>query len=400
MLNNSDFTNYKLSHSQRSHGFPLYLHDNQTRARNANKPKNFFILKMERVNGEDIWQDREIRFDVDHKLLRLINGEVQVAKVENVEDTKGNNGDRGTMRVTNLRLIWHAASMPRINITIGWNTITATQSKTSTSLATRNRGTSNEAIYVLAKVSSSTTKFEFIFTTTNSTAHSKLFTTIASISRAYETTKMYRELKMRGVFIREDGTLRILPQENIIDTVRGVWNLSTETGSLGVFVITNIRVVWYAELNIGYNVSVPYLTLYSARIRESKFGMALVLETTSSSGEYVLGFRIDPPELLQTLLKSIQSLHKAHLLKPIFGVSYKSEPRKDDEEVDIIDTNEDDVEIVKNFRPDPFAAYFDGQHSATDEKQLPVFNPELGLAIEPIRNGFTLNDLWTIHIDG
>uniref|UniRef100_A0A8R1IPP2 Uncharacterized protein n=1 Tax=Caenorhabditis japonica TaxID=281687 RepID=A0A8R1IPP2_CAEJA len=22
---------------------------------------------MERVNGEDIWQDREIRFDVDHK---------------------------------------------------------------------------------------------------------------------------------------------------------------------------------------------------------------------------------------------------------------------------------------------------------------------------------------------
>lgn len=363
---------------------------------------------MERVNGEDIWQDREIRFDVDHKLLKLINGEVQVAKVENVEDTKGNNGDKGTMRVTNLRLIWHAASMPRINITIGLNTITGTQSKNATSLVTRNRGTTNEAIYVLAKVSSSTTKFEFIFTTTNSASHSKLFNTVSSISRAYETTKMYRELKMRGIFIREDGTLRILPQESIIDTVKGVWNLSTETGSLGVFVITNIRVVWYAELNIGYNVSVPYLTLYSARIRESKFGMALVLETTSSSGEYVLGFKVDPTEKLQNLLKSIQSLHKAHLLKPIFGVSYVKEKadkpekpvNKDDEaDVDIIDTNEDDVEIMKNFRPDPFAAYFDGQHSSTDEKKLPVLNPELGLAIEPIRTGFTLKDLWTIHVD-
>lgn len=136
---------------------------------------------------------------------------------------------------------------------------------------------------------------------------------------------MYRELKMRGVFIREDGTLKILPQETIIEKVNGVWNLSTETGSLGVFVITNIRVVWYAEMNIGYNVSVPYITLYSVRVRESKFGMALVLETTTSSGEYVLGFRVDPAERLQNLLKTVQSLHKAHLLKPIFGVSYVKE---------------------------------------------------------------------------
>uniref|UniRef100_A0A8R1HWV4 BBSome complex member BBS5 PH domain-containing protein n=1 Tax=Caenorhabditis japonica TaxID=281687 RepID=A0A8R1HWV4_CAEJA len=296
--------------------------------------------------------------------------------------------------------------MPRINITIGWNCITGVQTKTSTSIAQRNRGGSNEAIYVMAKVNSSTTKFEFIFTTTNSSAHSKLFNTINSLSRAYETTKMYRELKMRGIFIREDGSLRILPGENIIEKASGVWNLSTETGSLGVFIVTNIRIVWYAELNIGYNVSVPYLTLYSARVRESKFGMALVLETTSSSGEYVLGFRIDPQERLQNLLKTIQSLHKAHLLKPVFGVSYvkekaeKPEPRgNQDEEVDVIDTNEDDVEIVKTIRPDPFAAYFDGNHSATDEKRLPVLNPELGLAIEPIRNGFTLHDLWTIHID-
>lgn len=363
---------------------------------------------MERVNGEDIWQDREIRFDVDHKLLRMINGEVQIAKVENVEDTKGNNGDKGIMRITNLRVIWYAASMPRINITIGWNTITGTQSKTATSLVTRNRGGSNEAIYVLAKVNSSTTKFEFIFTTQNSAYHSKLFNTISSINRAYETTKMYRELKMRGIFIREDGTLKILPQESIVETWKGVWNLSTETGSLGVFVITNIRVVWYAEMNFGYNVSVPYLTLYSARIRESKFGMALVLETTSSSGEYVLGFKVDPLEKLQLVLKTIQSLHKAHLLKPIFGVQYvkekaeKSESRaaKDEEDVgDIIDNNEDDVEIDKNIRPDPFAAYFDGQHSVTDEKRYPVLNQELGLSIEPIRNGFTLEDLWAIHVD-
>ncbi|EFO86825.1 CRE-BBS-5 protein [Caenorhabditis remanei] len=379
--------------------------------------------RMERVNGEDIWQDREIRFDVDHKLLRMAKGEFAVAKVEHVEDTKGNNGDKGIMKVTNLRLIWYAMNMPRINISIGWNTITGTQSKTSTSLAARNRGGTNEAIYILAKLSSTTTKFEFIFTATSPNSHSKLFNTISSINRAYETTKMYRELKMRGIFIREDGTLRILPQEYIVEIVAGAWNLSTETvclrldfliyikliqGSLGVFVITNIRIVWYAELNTGYNVSVPYLTLYSARVRESKFGMALVLETTASSGEYVLGFKVDPPERLQNLVKTIQTLHKAQSMKPIFGVTFikeksekteRKEVTKEDEEIDIIDTNEDDVEIEKNIRPDPFAAYFDGQHSTTDEKKLPVLNQEIGLSMEPIRNGFTLQDLWAIHVD-
>ena len=231
-------------------------------------------------------------------------------------------------------------NMPRINISIGWNTITGTQSKTSTSLAARNRGGTNEAIYILAKLSSTTTKFEFIFTATSPNSHSKLFNTISSINRAYETTKMYRELKMRGIFIREDGTLRILPQEYIVEIVAGAWNLSTETvclrldfliyikliqGSLGVFVITNIRIVWYAELNTGYNVSVPYLTLYSARVRESKFGMALVLETTASSGEYVLGFKVDPPERLQNLVKTIQTLHKAQSMKPIFGITFIKE---------------------------------------------------------------------------
>ncbi|CAD6190416.1 unnamed protein product [Caenorhabditis auriculariae] len=310
--------------------------------------------------------------------------------MEHVEDTKGNNGDKGIMRVTNLRLIWHASNMPRINITIGWNCITGVQSRQASS---RVRGSACEAVYVLAKVASSATKFEFIFTTTNTSTHSRLFTTINSLHRAYETTKLYRELKMRGSLIEDDGSLRLLPQEYLCERVKGVWNLSTDQGNLGVFVITNCRVVWYAELNPLYNVSVPYLTLYSCRIRESKFGLALVLETTSSSGEYVLGFRIDPGEKLQSTCKSIQALHKAHLLKPIYGVSYVRErgaPKvtevKNREEELQPDNLEDDVEIeTHGVRPDAFAAYFDGGWApSTEEKKLPVLSSELGLSIEPL----------------
>ena len=62
------------------------------------------------------------------------------------------------------------------------------------------------------------------------------------------------------------------------------------------------------------------------RARESKFGLALVIESSEMSGGYVLGFRIDPPEKLDEVLKEIQSLHTAYSSKPIFGVDYtKSE---------------------------------------------------------------------------
>ena len=140
---------------------------------------------------------------------------------------------------------------------------------------------------------------------------------------------------MRGAIIDDNSNLKLLPLEQMVDKIPGVWNLSSEQvlvclllqilpvcsfsslflffllvsekegksqlleakvhqltsflykklnfqGNLGMFVITNCRVVWFAELNTLYNVSIPYLTLFSCRVRESKFGMALVLETTSS----------------------------------------------------------------------------------------------------------------------
>ena len=43
-------------------------------------------------------------------------GEFTIEKFESVEDTKGNNGERGTLLVTNLRIIWHSHQMPRVNL--------------------------------------------------------------------------------------------------------------------------------------------------------------------------------------------------------------------------------------------------------------------------------------------
>lgn len=48
--------------------------------------------------------------------MRLKPGEKIVDRLENIEDTKGNGGDRGRLIVTNLRLLWHSLTTPRINL--------------------------------------------------------------------------------------------------------------------------------------------------------------------------------------------------------------------------------------------------------------------------------------------
>lgn len=56
-------------------------------------------------------------------------------------------------------------------------------------------------------------------------------------------------------------------QEQIYSKVNGVWNLSSEHGNLGTFFVTNVRVVWFANLAENFNVSVPYLQMKSVRVR-------------------------------------------------------------------------------------------------------------------------------------
>lgn len=45
--------------------------------------------------------------------------------------------------------------------------------------------------------------------------------------RAYETSKMYRDFKLRSALI-QNKQLRLLPQEHVYDKINGVWNLSSD----------------------------------------------------------------------------------------------------------------------------------------------------------------------------
>ncbi|KAG9329814.1 hypothetical protein JZ751_028923 [Albula glossodonta] len=314
-----------------------------------------------------LWEDRDVRFDITPLQMKMRPGEALIDCLDSIEDTKGNNGDRGRLLVTNLRIIWHSLALPRVNLSVGYNSIINITTRTANS---KLRG-QTEALYILTKCLN--TRFEFIFTNVVP-GSPRLFTSVIAVHRAYETSKMYRDLKLRGALI-QNKQLRLLPQEQVYDKINGVWNLSSDQGNLGTFFITNVRI-------------------RSIRIRDSKFGLALVIESSQQTGGYVLGFKIDPMDKLQDAVKEINSLHKVYSASPIFGVDYEMEEKPQPLEELTVEQPPDDVEIEPDEQTDAFAAYFADGNKQQDRE--PVFSEDLGIAIEKLKEGFSLQGLWEV----
>ncbi|XP_030374646.1 Bardet-Biedl syndrome 5 protein homolog [Scaptodrosophila lebanonensis] len=351
------------------------------------------------------WEDKEVKFDRPQLHTRLRNGEKILDTILHIEDSKGNPGDTGRLLVTNLRLIWHSLVHKKFNLSIGYARI----GNTSTRMVhSKVRGT-NQALYILAI--SNETRFEFLFTdVSGETARRELpiFASVFDVYQLYQRTYLYRDLKLRGAILQA-GQLIIMPDEQVYSNVQGVWNLSSDQGNLGSFVVTNIRLVWYADANETFNISLPYLQIDSLRIRESKYGPALVIQTAETGGGYVLGFRIDPAERLSELFKELCSLHSIYTEQPNFGVHY-----------DTVDAQQrlaeaaEAAEQAAQFKIENFQELDERQEREINTKlntylaegclnpgpeqptREPIYCKELGFAMERIRDGYKLKDLWDV----
>ena len=351
--------------------------------------------------AEFIWQDREFRFDSNPKLLSCRPGEKIIDSINSVEDTKGNNGERGSLIVTNLRIQWIAHNNSKINLSIGLNSIVSVNIRKAKS---KLRGTT-QALCVIAKFNS---RYEFIFTSLVKNSP-RLFTTVQAVMRAYETSKLYRDLKLRGSIIRE-GELLILPNEQIYTKINGVWNLSGEQGNLGIFIMTNVRIVWHAQAASNFNVSIPYMQIRNVRIRESKFGRALVIETFKAAGGYILGFRMDPVEKLEETFVELKKLWNVFTTNPIFGVQFVFEsetpgldqllqPRVE-EDTELVE-DEEDVHAVAAYYMEGGGGNSDMMGKEGEERSDKIdggitFDSRLGLAVESMQEGVTIESLWRV----
>mmetsp|Transcript_12869 Transcript_12869/g.22725 ORF Transcript_12869/g.22725 Transcript_12869/m.22725 type:complete len:351 (+) Transcript_12869:249-1301(+) len=335
----------------------------------------------------EMWQDREIRFDTSNTEQRCIRGEVLLEILDPVEDTKGNNGEQGSLHITNLRLLWVSKKSKRTNISIGFSCVTSITTKAASS---RLKG-ETQALYLQTKYHSQ--RFEFVFTNLTKSTN-QLLNIVQAVFKAYDNSRLYRDLKLRGAFI-QDRELKLLPLEQTYSRVNGVWNLSSEQGNLGTFFISNVRVVWYSNLADSFNVSIPYLQMRSVRVRASKFGEALVIETTPGSGSYTLGFKVDPKETLDYVHKEISSLFETFGKQPIFGVECDVSAHLAPLASMTIQSEEEDVVVVDPVdKGDLLAAYYADSSQGTDRE--PVYCPELGLAVEQLREGTSVEQLWSV----
>jgi Bardet-Biedl syndrome 5 protein len=128
--------------------------------------------------------------------------------------------------------------------------------------------------------------------------------------------------------------------------------------------------------------------------------MALVLETSEFSGGYVLGFKVDKLEEVYT---EVNNLFKTYSISPVFGVEVTFDdveqnldavtvPRVEDN-LEIIDTGYDSMAIVSTKSSYSMGG---GSKIAGGEQPDIVLSDEIGLAIERLPPGTTLESLWKI----
>lgn len=401
------------------------------------------------------WQDRDIRFDSQAAVLKLReNTEVVYAMFTRVEDTKGNNGNYGVLLVTNLRIIWWNATRKSINLSIGYYCIqSVTVQETQSKLA----GGTAEAVTLSTKYGAS--RFQFLFSVVHGStgnaaggpsmrqrlssgdnSHQRLYTAIHEVWRAYESSRVYRELRVRSAVV-QDGNIVVLPGETVISRTSGVSNVSKDEGHLGHFVVTNVRVVWFAAEE-SFNVSVPYLQFVGLRSQGSKFGQTLVIETSTYAGSFTLGFRVDPTEKLAELYLEVSTLWRTWTVKPVLGIqvalhdeSQRPEKRTNLEGESELELNAaaslalqrareasgygsgDDAasramttsaeqqpphrmegqDVVREVPAEAFAAYYADEGNKGADRR-PVFEPSIGLAVEKLRKGATMQSLWDLSL--
>jgi Bardet-Biedl syndrome 5 protein len=134
------------------------------------------------------------------------------------------------------------------------------------------------------------------------------------------------------------------------------------------------------------------------KVRDSKYGTALVVETSEFSGAYILGFRVDN---LDEVYMEITNLFKTYSQNPMFGVEVSFEDVETNLSAVTIPRVEDNLEIIDtgysiSLTSNKAAYSMDGGTGTKKDSEQIIFSEEIGLAIEKPPNGMSLDQLWKI----
>ena len=265
-----------------------------------------------RGSPSSTWKDKKLCFDLRSSDLELDKGEQLIGCFYPIEDVKGNQDELGLMKATNLRLIWICCKKKRVNLSIGWRTVTLVYEQ---NLKDTLCGSST-SLFILSKYDS--TKYEFVFSKKsgqndiwmgvgsggnpdnwNIIAQLKQFSqdktslishlspmymddpfeVVFKVWQAYKQTHLFRQCRsnlQQLLSSPENATdpvgqpqqkasfkvvdVNKLPSEEIIEIFSGVAQLETRTlKHMGTLLLTNVRIIWLDDLLPLRNLSIPYI---------------------------------------------------------------------------------------------------------------------------------------------
>jgi len=85
-------------------------------------------------------------------------------------------------------------------------------------------------------------------------------------------------------------------------------------------------------------------------------------------------------------------MHKVHAADPIFGVDYVTEEKAPIVQQPALPRVQDDITIVDTDSHESYATYYADTNKNTDRR--PVYNQLLGLAVEELPEGISIEKLW------
>lgn len=331
-------------------------------------------------SGTSTWKDKSLCFDLKRSDLDLLDGEQLIACFFPIEDIKGNQDELGLLKVTNLRLIWINCNKKRVNLSIGWRTITLTfEQNLKDSL-----GSSFTSLCVLCKYEA--TKYEFVFNKMsaynadfwslenneqlsekamsildnvlkNVNDNKSLLIThltpmylaepycvVFKVWQSYKKTSLFRHCRANLTHLLtdnsngnplndnqqiRDGEINKLPSEEIIDIYKNI--VQCETRSIrypGIIVLTSVRLIWIDQQLVLRNLSIPYLRIESIRLKQNDKIVINTLDYLATSNRIELTFEraskqgaasIDDSSRLKLIYEQVQNLFTLYKSKPKFG---------------------------------------------------------------------------------
>ncbi|XP_077972965.1 BBSome complex member BBS5-like [Styela clava] len=335
------------------------------------------------------WNDVTIGFHIEKRHLDMNPGEFVIGEFSNITNQRRIRSDvKGNIIVTNLRIIWHEQNDIKVNLSIGFDCIREFRKDIQRSRL------HNGTLFTIHVISQTVFPYIFLLQALEERTFTDLYQAVTNIHRAYRTSKIYRTLVLRGLVIK-DGEFQILQNEHLIRTVDGFWNLSGDMGNLGKLYITNIRIVWVSNINDHHSASIPYLQIKRLIVRNSKFGSAMAVDINWSRGNFVYGFQTSPLEELKKITDEINILMNAYLVNPIYGIFVEGGLCAEEHNEVIESTSEEDAENDPTFEQAALEeCYWDNK--LLHEPGPPTYSHELGLAIETLPKGKTIQSLWNV----